>query len=162
MQVFPTKSQFFSTNPAEKLRKLGTNNYFVQEFSRAGSQISRKSRFVKDSVNVFKVKDEEKSQKTAKILAIERGCDSSCVQFLITSLIFYSLFANDAKLAFFQAKDDEIFDYFTIFALFVFSCEILAGILAKNEYFCSFFFWLDVFSTISLVLDLSYVDEALL
>lgn len=182
---FSQKPGDFPDESAKFARKLEENNFFRESrllspgkrgnfeenaaFSRVNSQISqlsrekvaRKSHFVKDDVNIFKVKD-EKSQKPAKLQAIERFFDSSGVQFLITCLIFYALFGMDLKFAFFEAEDDEIFDYFTFFALSIFLCEILVSVVVKDGYFCTFFFWLDVLSTVTLVLDLSPVDEAML
>lgn len=182
---FVQKPGDFQAESAKFARKLEENNFFRESlllspekrgnfeenaaFSRGNSQISRvsrekvarKSHFVKDDVDIFKVKD-EKSRKPAKLQAIERFFDSSGVQFLITCLIFYALFGMDLKFAFFQAETDEIFDYFTIFALSIFLCEILVSILVKDGYFCTFFFWLDVLSTVTLVLDLSAVDEVML
>ena len=41
----------------------------------------------------------------------------------------------------------------------LFSIEIILSVLCKKNYFLSFFFWLDILSTITLVFDLGWVNK---
>jgi len=50
----------------------------------------------------------------------------------------------------------------TLVCLFVFLFEVVISSLGKADYFLGFFFVLDVVSTFSLILDLTWVSEALL
>lgn len=56
---------------------------------------------------------------------------------------------------------DDLFNALTIVALFMFTLELVICSIAKENYFCSFFFYLDFIATISLILDVTWVSEAL-
>lgn len=43
----------------------------------------------------------------------------------------------------------------------MFTIEIILSIICKKGYFNSFFFWLDLISTITLILDLTWVSDKL-
>jgi hypothetical protein len=49
---------------------------------------------------------------------------------------------------------DTYFDVFTSLALLSFILEIVLTVIAKDDYIFGFFFWLDVISTVSLILDI--------
>lgn len=89
---------------------------------------------------------------------------------------FFALFGDDFKYMmpndFSNAEDmDILFNSLTIFSMFCFSLEICLQCIAdrrKDEpetmkttyiqrYFLSFYFWLDLVSTISLVIDITWV-----
>lgn len=54
----------------------------------------------------------------------------------------------------FKNKDDLYFDIVTITALVSFTIEITMSVMAKPGYVFSFFFWLDIMSTLSLIMDI--------
>jgi len=60
----------------------------------------------------------------------------------------------------FNKYADIYFDAITIVCLIVFSFEIICSSLSKPGYVNSFFFYLDVISTISLLLDIGIFSEA--
>ena len=43
----------------------------------------------------------------------------------------------------------------------MFSIEILLASLARKNYICSFFFWLDFISTVSLILDINMITSVM-
>jgi len=49
----------------------------------------------------------------------------------------------------------------TTFSLVMFLLEIILANYAKKEYRCSFFFWLDFLSTVSLITDIGWVMDLL-
>lgn len=53
---------------------------------------------------------------------------------------------------------DTYFDVFTSLSLISFTVEIIMAIIAKEDYIFGFFFWLDVISTLSLVLDIQIIS----
>ena len=57
---------------------------------------SRKSHFIKEEVNVFKILEDK--QKNKSIKRMENFLESSIFQFLITILIVYALFGSDIKI----------------------------------------------------------------
>ena len=59
----------------------------------------------------------------------------------------------------FDKNADLAFDILTIICLCVFSIEIIISVLAKPDYFMSFFFWLDLISTVSLILDIGLISS---
>lgn len=56
---------------------------------------------------------------------------------------------------------DIYFDVITIFSIIVFVAEITLSVIARTGYIFSFFFWLDIISTVSLVMDITFVSRAL-
>ena len=90
--------------------------------------------------------------------------ESSFFNVVITTLTIYALFGDDIRVAAFDKYADIGFDVVNIIALAciitiinlftAFSIEILLSVFVKKDYFLSFFFWLDVISTISLILDI--------
>jgi len=80
---------------------------------------------------------------------------------LTTALTFYALFGDDFRLAATHKRTDILFDLLTIFCILIFTLEILAFSVGKAEYFMGFFFMLDVVSTITLLMDLTWIGNAL-
>jgi len=78
-----------------------------------------------------------------------------------TLLTIYALIGDDLRLICTQRDADPIFDVVVILCLVVFTIECILSCIGKDDYSLSFFFWLDVVSTGSLILDLSYVSEGL-
>lgn len=74
-------------------------------------------------------------------------------------LTIYALFGDDLRLAATSEPADVIFDWITGIALVVFTFECAACSVCKEEYFLSFFFWLDLIATVSLVLDITTVAK---
>lgn len=80
---------------------------------------------------------------------------------LTTMLTVYALFGDDFRLAATKVTTDVLFNILTVFCLAVFSFEIGVNCLGQDEYFLGFFFLLDLGSTITLTLDLTWVGNAL-
>lgn len=78
-----------------------------------------------------------------------------------TLLTIYALIGDDLRLICTDKPADVAFNYIVLVCLVVFSLECVLSCIGKDDYYLSFFFWLDVISTGSLVLDLSWVSEAL-
>lgn len=75
-------------------------------------------------------------------------------------MTLYALFGDDCKLAFFAKSTDITFNVITLFVLFFFTIEIMINALTQENYFNSFYFWLDVISTLSLITDITWIwDE---
>lgn len=69
-------------------------------------------------------------------------------------MTIYALFGDDIRVITTTKSADLYFDVITISAMSTFTIEILLGMLSKISYTCSFYFWLDLISTISLILDI--------
>jgi hypothetical protein len=71
----------------------------------------------------------------------------------------YSLFADDVRMVSFPKSWDATFDGITILCLCLFSVEIILFSIVIDEYFLSFYFWLDIVSSISLITDIQFMME---
>jgi hypothetical protein len=78
---------------------------------------------------------------------------------LIGIVTIYSLFSEDIKFLFTEKRADIVFNILNIIALVLFSFEILLGFIGKQNYRWSFFFWLDIISTVSMLLDLTWISN---
>ena len=80
----------------------------------------------------------------------------------MTIVTLYALFGDDIKLAVFSKQEDIVFNYITTVVLVLFSLEITLNALSQENYFNSFYFWLDVISTLSLITDISWIWDAII
>jgi hypothetical protein len=76
---------------------------------------------------------------------------------MITFLTFYALFFDDLRLAVFSKEDDFVFNVLTLLTLAIFVSEIILTSISKDGYFLSFFFWLDLIATVSLIADVEFI-----
>jgi hypothetical protein len=79
------------------------------------------------------------------------------ITLFMTIVTLYALFGDDIKVAFFAKSADEAFNWITTFALVFFTIEISVNAYCQDDYFNSFYFWLDVISTLSLLTDIQWV-----
>jgi class 3 adenylate cyclase len=76
-------------------------------------------------------------------------------------LTIYALFGDDLRLAATHKSMDMLFDTVTILCIVIFAVEIFAASVARPGYFGSLFFYLDLLPSLTLVLDLTFVSDAL-
>ena len=74
-------------------------------------------------------------------------------------LTIWALFASDIEYAFLSKKVDYSFNIIQIFILCIFTMEFILNCISKNFYIFSFFFYLDLISTISLIQDIDYIMD---
>lgn len=72
-------------------------------------------------------------------------------------ITLYALFGDDFRLCLLPKSVDDAFFGCTCFALFFFMNEILLYSVAYPKYFNSFYFWLDLVATISLIFDIGWL-----
>ena len=73
----------------------------------------------------------------------------------------YSLFADDVRMVMFPKSLDPTFDVITITCLVLFTIEIVLFSITIDDYFISFYFWLDIVSSFSLITDIQFLMENL-
>lgn len=88
---------------------------------------------------------------------ISRVINSNYFVMLMMVITLIVLFIPDISNSFFSASIDQPVDVFQTICFIVFLLEILANVIVFPEYLFSFFFWLDLFSTLSLILDVDYL-----
>lgn len=72
-------------------------------------------------------------------------------------ITLYGLFGNDIQTLAFTKSADVAFDYITCFVMGIFLLEILLACISKEDYFLSFYFWLDMVSTLTLISDIDWI-----
>jgi hypothetical protein len=88
--------------------------------------------------------------------------ESKVFTWTMTLLTLYALFGDDFRLLMFTKEKDNFFNFGTLISILAFGTEIVLSCLAKKEeYLFSFYFWLDVISTFSLVFDISWIWDPL-
>jgi hypothetical protein len=75
----------------------------------------------------------------------------------MSTITVYTLFFDDIRVLALPVTADEVCWGVTVGCMFMFCVEIFLGSICKDGYFLSFFFWLDVVSTISMLPDIGWV-----
>lgn len=88
--------------------------------------------------------------------------DNPKIQLVLLIVTLYSLFADDYRILASGKQVDVIYDVFVIICLVTFSVEILIAAIWKPLYVKSYYFYLDIISTASLILDFSPVSNAII
>lgn len=101
---------------------------------------------------------EEPAWKKAGLNLIDGPAGSSFMA-LVT---IWALFGDDLRLIFTYDDVDEIFAGLTIACLIFFSIELGIASICKPDYFAGFYFWLDLVATVSLLLDIPAINEAIM
>ncbi len=136
----PSKIETDNRNSSLKIDK----NYFL---SKATSYLGE------SQTKIFIEKKQDKKWKKK----IVRFLDSSPILITMSILTIWALFASDICYAFLSIKVDDAFNIIQCILLGLFSLEFILTCISKEDYIFSFFFWLDLISTISLIQDIDYV-----
>ena len=73
----------------------------------------------------------------------------------------YALFGDDFRVIATAKSADPVFNILTIIVLSGFLLEIVLASIANEEYFLSLYFWLDCLSTVTMVMDITWIwDQA--
>eukprot|EP00746_Dinoflagellata_sp_MGD_P124293 gnl/MRDRNA2_/MRDRNA2_58879_c0_seq1.p1 gnl/MRDRNA2_/MRDRNA2_58879_c0~~gnl/MRDRNA2_/MRDRNA2_58879_c0_seq1.p1 ORF type:complete len:955 (+),score=207.34 gnl/MRDRNA2_/MRDRNA2_58879_c0_seq1:94-2958(+) len=79
----------------------------------------------------------------------------------MTILTVYALFGDDIKMLSTEKTADDYFNVVICVTMFMFCVEIVLQSIGKDGYYGGFFFWLDLISTLSLPLDMTWVTDLL-
>ena len=82
--------------------------------------------------------------------------------FSISIVTLYALFGEDFRLLVCPKSLDYSFSVFSFIALLIFSIEIAVSVYARKGYAYSFFFWLDIVSSLSIIPDIPFIWDPLL
>jgi hypothetical protein len=78
----------------------------------------------------------------------------------MTLFTVYALYMDDVRMIALPLDYDDIFYGITLVAIICFTIEILLSSYAKEDYMYSFFFWLDILSTVSMIPDCGWIYES--
>ena len=73
----------------------------------------------------------------------------------MAAVTIFALFGDDFRLWFTTKKADVFIDAALIFSLFAFTVEILVNSCVVDDFKYSFFFWLDIIATCSILVDVA-------
>lgn len=87
--------------------------------------------------------------------------NTSFVQTLMFLVTLYALLGDDIRLLAFPKSLDDTFIKMTIASLFLFLIELTLASIGQADYLGSFFFWLDLVSTLSIITDIPPIMDAM-
>lgn len=106
-------------------------------------------------------------KKAAPLTPEQRTCKHKVKQILddayyivfMTLVTIYALFFDDIRIIAFSPEADDVFYGISLACIVLYAAELLASSWAVGGYMNSFFFWLDLVSTISMVPDCGWIWE---
>lgn len=99
--------------------------------------------------------DEDQKHRLLRLL------ETNIAQLLLLVITFYSLFFDDYQALLCGKQLDVVFDAFSITFMCCFAIELVISSLFLKNYFNSYFFYLDLISTLSIIIDLNMFKEAI-
>ena len=127
---------------------------------RKSAIIPKQQFFTKNSLDIYrnKINIGKKDEKSTHFKEnISKFLENNVYIICMTIITVYALFGYDISLAFFTSKYDAIFQILSTIAFISFLIELFLNSYAKNDYLFSFFFWLDLISTITLIMEIEYI-----
>lgn len=88
-------------------------------------------------------------------------CEDWRFQICTTVLTVFALIGDDTRLLLTSREADNFFNILIVMAFLIFSTEIIAASLGVRGYFHSFFFYLDLIATSTMLLDLTWFGNVL-
>ena len=136
----------------QKQQHPSTQNQLIEQPTIQRSSIRRKSEVnnnssskITGSSNTVKKKRPKWKKQLSAFL------DSTPVLIITSLFTLFALFASDIKAAWLRIEVDTAFNVIQCMLLGFFGIEFILNCIAKQEYFLSFFFWLDLISTVSII-----------
>ncbi len=80
----------------------------------------------------------------------------------MTVITFLVLYADDVRMLALQKSSDDGYYYFMLVCFFIFLLELITLSIVRKGYLFSFFFYMDVLSTFSTVMEIPLVMSDLL
>jgi hypothetical protein len=93
---------------------------------------------------------------------LEKFIDHNFIVILMTIVTAYSLFFDDIRVFALPKSVDETFYNITFISMMLFAIEISIATYAKDDYIGSFFFWLDIISTVTMIPDIPWIWDPIL
>ena len=87
--------------------------------------------------------------------------DRTSVTISVSIVTLWALFGDDIRILIAGKTGDPAFYILVLICFAIFSVEIILSCYAKSDYIFSFFFWLDLISTVSLLLDVGWISDML-
>lgn len=130
-------------------KTLNSRDFVIKNLS--AEEKKKPSHFKRGSVA-----SNELLQKTK--VKINAFLDNTYVLIFSTIITVWSLFSDDIRQLVANRKTDDGFYVVTLIVFAYFSLEIIVSSFAVPRYFLSFYFWLDIVSTVSMLLDVGWIS----
>ena len=98
-------------------------------------------------------------KKKKKFQKINKFLDNRWFNLLLTVMTIFALFGQDFGALVAPNKYQPIFDSLILVGIATFVVELMLSFIVRPEYRWTFFFYLDVISTLSMILDLSFIHS---
>ena len=141
--------------PTTTIAPIVQRNSFKRTSLRRNSELNSASRITSSSTSKSK-----KHPKWKKVII--SFLDSTPVLIIMSVLTLFALFASDIKAAWLRKEVDEAFNIIQCILIGIFGVEFILNCIAKKDYLLSFFFWLDLISTVSIIQDIDYIMNPIL
>lgn len=86
--------------------------------------------------------------------------DNGYVTIAVSIVTLWALFGDDFRVIFGNKETDWIFNILTLICFGIFCVEIILSSTYKDDYINSFFFYLDVISTVTLLFDIDWISSS--
>ena len=104
--------------------------------------------------SIFSLTQEFKPQGPSSVMI--KILDSTTLLISMIFVTFYTLFSDDIRISSFPMTADSVFFGLSCCALAFFGIEMILCFIFKPEYRWSFYFWLDLIATISIIPDIGW------
>jgi hypothetical protein len=101
--------------------------------------------------------EESKRKKALWRLQLKYMIEHPVTQIVMAIITLYSLFFDDIRIICLPKSVDNAFFGLTLFSFIAYCIEVVLACVAIDGYFNSFFFWLDVVSTITMLPDCGWI-----
>lgn len=128
----------------------------VSMINEEGSHIEDLENVVKDEMIEEENTDQISKQKKTIKKKVEEFLNNSTLTILMSIITIWVLFADDIRMLATSMESDDTFTILNIVFMSLFFIEYLISCYALPNYLFSFFFWLDLISVISMVLDIQW------
>jgi hypothetical protein len=95
-------------------------------------------------------------------IRLEKFLENYVVVGFMSVVTVYTLFFDDIRSAAFSMEQDNAFWTVTLICMALFLVEIILSSVSREVYFLTFFFWLDLVSTISMIPDVGFIWFAMI
>ncbi|KAL4444740.1 hypothetical protein ABPG74_015948 [Tetrahymena malaccensis] len=148
----------FSQKSEDKIKNIASQqnmsriNLSQQPSSKGKERLSNKDG---KKIDVFNLNENQKYPKLAQLH------DSIQFQLILAVFTIYALFGDDIRVATTTKGADPYFDAITIICISAFAFQIIIQSITQPQYRFSFFFWLDIVSTTTMLLDIQSLNRVL-
>ena len=146
------------------------NNFIDEQFSQEKLSQENKSKCLatKSNTTRIRVSHAENNLKpqihknVESQIKLKEFLDSSLLSLFMSFVTLFVLFGNDIKIMVFTNYADSTFDIIYTFFFVIYLVEIFLLCIADKSYFLSFFFFLDLIATLSLILEIEWIFKPII